>query len=399
MACGQSDLLERSQYMKVLLVGRPQLALGGGGDKVALLKTQEYLRKIGVEAEVTYDIAPDYRGYDIAHLFTLSTWHAAKKAHQFGIPYVLSTIYWDSSDAEAWILKQKPCLIRLTRYLLAKNKSLRNFFNLFRNTARLTGGSLAKLPQAFRVSLAGYILHSDELKHRRQILEWASCLTPSSEIEMRHIEQKFGGTYPYVVVPHGVEPWFATATAEEFIRIYNIQDFVLCVSASMNYRKNQLSLIKALKGTGIPLVLIGGVFSRAEHNYFKKCKKEADTNVCFLPLMPREKLASAYKAARVFALPSLYDHPGLVYLEAAVAGCNVVATEIGSAREYLGDLAWYCNPYDVDSIRQAVLEAYHAPKTGKAQHHVLQNFTWERAAQLTLGVYQKVLEGCFGGTL
>jgi len=65
----------------------------------------------------------------------------------------------------------------------------------------------------------------------------------------------------------------------------------------------------------------------------------------------------------------------------------------------LGDLAWYCNPYDVDSIRQAVLEAYHAPKTGKAQHHVLQNFTWERAAQLTLGVYQKVLEGCFGGTL
>jgi len=379
--------------MKVLLVGRPYLALGGGGDKVALLKTQEYLRKIGVDAEVTYDITPDYRGYDIAHLFTLSTWHAAKKAHQFGIPYVLSTIYWDSSDAEAWVLKQKPWLIRLTRHLLDKNKSIWNLFNLFRNTARLTRGSLAKLPQALRISLASYELHSDELKHRRQILKWASCLTPSSEIEMRHIEAKYGGTYPYIVVPHGVEPWFATGDAEEFIKLYNLQDFVLCVATSLNYRKNQLSLIKALKGTSIPLVIIAGAFSKAEQSYFNKCKKEADTNVYFLPLMPREKLASAYKAAWVFALPSLYDHPGIVYLEAAAAGCNVVATEIGSAREYLGEFAWYCNPYDVNSIRKAVLDAYHAPKTGRAQQHVLQNFTWERAAGLTLNVYKMVLEG------
>jgi len=381
--------------MRVLLVGRPQLALGGGGDKVALLKTQEYLKKIGVNAEITYDITPDYRDYDIAHLFTLSTWYAAKKARQFGIPYVLSTIYWDSSEAEAWVLKQKPWLIRLTRYLLAKNKSIWNLFNLFRNTARLTRCPLAKLPQALHISLAGYMLHYEELQHRRQILEWASCLTPSSEIEMRHIHEKFGGTYPYVVVHHGVEPWFGTGNAEEFIRLYNLQDFVLCVSGSLNYRKNQLSLIRALNGMDIPLVIVAGAFSRAEQSYFNKCKKEANANVYFLPLMPREKLASAYKAARVFALPSLYDHPGLVYLEAAAAGCNVVATEIGSAREYLGEFAWYCNPYDIDSIRRAVLEAYQAPKKGKAQHHVLQNFTWERAAQLTLNVYKMVLEGRF----
>jgi len=377
--------------MRVLLVGRPQLTLGGGGDKVALLKTQEYLRKIAVDTEVTYDITPDYRGYDIAHLFTLSTWHAARKAHQFGIPFVVSTIYWDSSDAEAWILSQKPWLIRLIRSLLAKNKSIWNLLNLVRNTLKLRRGSLAKLPQSLRVSLAGYALHSDELKHRRQILEWASCLMPSSEIEMKHTEQKFGGTYPYVVVPHGVEPWFAKGNAEEFVRFFNLQDFVLCVAASLNYRKNQLSLIRALKGMDIPLVIIAGAFSRAEQSYFKKCKKEADTNVYFLPLMAREKLASAYKAAKVFALPSLFETPGLVCLEAAVAGCNVVATEIGSAREYLGEFAWYCNPYSVESIKQAVLEAYHTTKTEKAQQHVLQNFTWERAAQATLNVYKIAL--------
>jgi len=378
--------------MKVLLIGRPQLAIGGGGDKVAILKTQEYLRKLGVDTQVTYEIVPDYRGFNIAHLFTLSTWHAARKAREYGIPYVLSTIYWDPSKAEAWVLRQKPLLVRLFRRVLSKNRSIWNLINLMRNTAKLSGGSLSRLGKAFEISWVNYNLQRDEFSRRKQVLEWASCLTPSSEIEMKHIEEKFAGTYPYAVVHRGVERWFAEGTGEKFVKEYGIKDFVLCVSAGYSYRKNQLSLIRALKGSGIPLVIIAGVRSRAERAYFKMCRREADSSVYFLPRMPRKELVSAYKAAKVFALPSLFDHPGLVYLEAA-AGCNVVATEVGSAKEYLGDLAWYCNPYDIDSIRQAVLEAYNAARRRELQDHILRNFTWERAAQLTLEVYRKVLNG------
>jgi len=379
--------------LKVLLVGRPQLKFGGGGDKVVILRTQKYLIKFGVDAQITSEIVPDYRGFDIAHLFTLSTWYAARKAREYGIPYVLSTIYWDPSEAEAWVLRQKSLPVRLFRRVLSKNKSIWNLINLVRNTAKLSGGNLLRLGKAFEISWVNYNLQRDAFSRRKQVLEWASCLTPSSEIEMKHIEEKFAGTYPCVVVHRGVERWFAEGTGENFMKKYGIKDFVLCVSAGYGYRKNQLSLIRALKGSGIPLVIIAGIRSRAERAYFKMCKREADSSVYFLPRMPREELVSAYKAAKVFSLPSLFDHPGLVYLEAAAAGCNVVATEVGSAKEYLGDLAWYCNPYDIDSIRHAVLEAYNAPRRQELQEHVLRNFTWERAAQLTLEVYRKVLNG------
>ena len=117
----------------------------------------------------------------------------------------------------------------------------------------------------------------------------------------------------------------------------------------------------------------------------------------FLETMSQKELASAMKAARVFAMPSLFETPGLVYLEAAAAGCNVVATQVGSAKEYLGDCAWYCNPYEIYSIKEAVLKAYSSPKTGSAQRRVLKYFTWERAAKLTLEVYQEVLRGALAG--
>ena len=53
-------------------------------------------------------------------------------------------------------------------------------------------------------------------------------------------------------------------------------------------------------------------------------------------------LASAYAAARVFALPSWFETPGLAALEAGLAGCAVAITPYGSTRDYFGDLRAVC---------------------------------------------------------
>ena len=50
-------------------------------------------------------------------------------------------------------------------------------------------------------------------------------------------------------------------------------------------------------------------------------------------------LASAYAAARVFALPSWFETPGLAALEAALAGARWSITPFGCTREYFGDHA------------------------------------------------------------
>ena len=68
-------------------------------------------------------------------------------------------------------------------------------------------------------------------------------------------------------------------------------------------------------------------------------------------------LRSAYAAARVHALPSWIETCGLVSLEAALAGCNVVVSTAGHELEYFRDLAYYCDPANPASIRRAVVQA------------------------------------------
>ena len=65
-------------------------------------------------------------------------------------------------------------------------------------------------------------------------------------------------------------------------------------------------------------------------------------------------LASACAAARVFALPSWFETPGLAALEAALAGCAVVITPFGSPREYFGDLVEYARPDRPGEVSRAL---------------------------------------------
>ncbi len=378
--------------MKVLLVGRPQLAIRGSGDKIVILKTGEYLEKLGVEVEITYDVCPGYQGYDIVHLFTLSTWYAAKKAWAYGIPFILSPI-WDQSVPRAVILSEKPMVTRVINKMLYRNSQVSNLLSLWLNFSRFSNLSFGKFSKAWKVSRSDYSLRRNESKYKKQILEWAKYLLPPSEFLMNSVIKEFGGFYRYDVIPFGAEVDFFEKKDEKFIKQYGLKDFILCVAAGFGYRKNQLSLIRALKGTGLSLVFVGECRTKGEERYYRKCLSESDQTVNFLPRLSEKMLASAYKAARVFALPSYFESFGLVYLEAAASGCNVVATSFSGIREHLGNLGWYCNPYDIDSIKKAVLEAYNSPKKHEAQQYILNNFTWERVAELTLEVYLKVIDG------
>jgi glycosyltransferase involved in cell wall biosynthesis len=81
----------------------------------------------------------------------------------------------------------------------------------------------------------------------------------------------------------------------------------------------------------------------------------------------------------------------LVSLEAAQSGCNIVTTERGYAREYLGDHAWYCNPSDSRSIREAVFAAWNSPPDSSLRSRILDNYTWDHAAKATLQGYLRAL--------
>ena len=88
--------------MRVLLQIRPDYQTLPGGDATHARRTCEELRALGVEAELTGALAPDLRGYDLVHVFNTQAiaapFRQAVRARSWGLPVVLSPIYWDLDD-------------------------------------------------------------------------------------------------------------------------------------------------------------------------------------------------------------------------------------------------------------------------------------------------------------
>ncbi|NDC36721.1 MAG: glycosyltransferase [Proteobacteria bacterium] len=171
--------------------------------------------------------------------------------------------------------------------------------------------------------------------------------------------------------------------------MYGVKDFVLCVGR-LESRKNQLMLLKALEDSEVPVVLVGGGFTyQPEYaEAVRNFKRRGETLV--LGRLEPEMLAAAYAAAKVHALPSWYELPGLVSLEAASYGCAVVVTDNGTARDYFGDCAMYCNPGDEQSIRKAIEAALAAP-VSPTLRAVVEQFRWDSIGPTTVTVYQDIL--------
>jgi glycosyltransferase involved in cell wall biosynthesis len=330
-----------------------------GGSEIQITKTAEHLRALGVEV----DIVPrqkELSAWDVVHVFRsarpFETALLCLNAVAQRKPLAVSTIYWNDSELSAYrrSLVQRPEADWRLRAMVQSLEAQRE-------------GTRAELAVAFAA---------------------AGALLPNSQAEADRLAQDFGlDAARMAVVPNATEPTGETAAPDLFRRRLDVQDFVLCV-ARIEDRKNQLTLIKAMYGMDVPLILIGPA---AAQPYFRLCKRAAGARVRFLGALPQSEISAAYAAAKVHALPSWFETPGLANLEAALAGCNIVTTDRGGTREYFGEMASYCDPGDRESIRLSIEQALAAPRDARLREHVASNFTWQNAAKQTLAAYESLL--------
>ncbi len=139
----------------------------------------------------------------------------------------------------------------------------------------------------------------------------------------------------------------------------NISDkesFCLHVSRLDAPNKNVHRLVEAAKKYGFKLKLAGHVFGEKE-------KKDVlnmiagYSNIEYLGEVTDDRLLNLYRSAKVFALPSLREGVGMVALEAAVYGCEIVLTNIGAPKEYYEGMAILVNPKSVDEIGCGIMKA------------------------------------------
>ena len=316
------------------------------GDSVQMNKTREALIQLGIEVDIKTQPTTDFTRYDLVHLFNIipieETYQFYQKAKQYGIPIVLSPIYWDP----------KEFLINID----TERKD--HFLSWWAKTNPL----------------------------RQEVLDGVDLLLPNGLVEQELLQEEYKLMTPARIIPNGVDPLFYYANPEKFIKRFGAKDFILCVGRICR-RKNQLSLIKAARALNQQVVLIGPI---NDYQYYQECRQEGEGQVRFLGGLNQGWIASAYAACSVHVLPSWYETPGLVNLEAGLAGCKLVTTDRGTAREYLGEMAWYCSP-ETFSVKDALRKALYSPPLLGLREHILANYIWDRVARLTLAAYQEVL--------
>lgn len=379
-----SSTLPQGPSMKVLFVNRSDSFWRPGGDVVQMLETKRNLEDLGAEIDISLSGHPIGVGYDLAHVFNsqipYEEFEQVRHLKQVRLPVCLSTIYWDATET-LWADMAVRAIFRSAK----DEAQLESYIDrLHDQTLEIKGLSPVSPSPYYRAVKAA----------QRRLFEQVDYLLPNSQLEMREISIRHGiCNKPFTVVPNGVDPEiFLCGDADRFIDKYGVRDFVV-MAGRIEGRKNQLLTLYALRNENLPVVIIGGQYDR---DYAQLCRKWAGPNVLFLGHLPQTELASAYAAARVCILPSWMETPGLAALEAALAGCNLVVTNRGATWEYFGNYAYYCDPSDPESIRDATLKAYNnferdRPRREAFRDLILSQYNWKQAAEKTLIGYKNLL--------
>ena len=226
---------------------------------------------------------------------------------------------------------------------------------------------------------------------QRVVFRHSAVLIAMSPSEANLLERDFGVDRERIcLATDGVNSMFANAKPDAFVAKYGARDFVFC-AARIEIRKNQLSLVRALRDESVTLVFAGEALAPSYRALCETAAQGGRLRVLFLPALAPDELASAYTAARVHALASWCDCAPFTPLEAVLANCSLAMSSESGARDYLENDAHYFDPADLRGIRDAVRAALDTPPSNTLRERLLQNCTWTRCAEQTRDTYNHAL--------
>ena len=329
-----------------------------GGPMMHLIQIKKHIKKLGIDIELMdmWKSRDEIFNTDLFHLHAsnISLWDLANYLHSHKSKFIVTPIFFTRRSAF----------------------TIRNVCKINSIAKKLTPA----IWSAYSIS--------------KDICNWAQHVLPNTNDEARLIRN--GLLVPnqkITTIPNGVEKRFADSDPTKFYKKYGIKDFILNVGHIGVPRKKTLSLIRALSKIDHPAVIIGRIYPSKEADLCLE-EGEKNKNLTIIPGINHDSsmLASAYAASSVFALPAMYETPGIAALEAGLAGAKVVITPYGGTKDYFKDMAIYINPYNINSIRSGIEKALNQDKDEKLKDYIGKNFLWEKVAELTANVYKKILE-------
>ncbi len=363
-----SRIASLSSQPRVLFQNRPDMFERPGGDTAVLHALRTEFAEMGIRSDISNDPFHSLDEYDIVHTFntTLSIYTEAfaRNAIARGKPLAVTPL---QEDFPRYLTRARLWFEILSRYV-ASGQSETLFDRMTKGISLDRDGPFLSAP--LTLGCAGTVLTSGKAEEKCILERFPAART--------------------VIARFGLDTKEEAVSGDLFRSAFNLDRFILCVGR-LETRKNQLMLLKALEHENLPLVFVtGGVtYQPAYRECCKRFRRSAPT--LFIERLERKMLVSAYKACAAHVLPSWYELPGLVTLEAAALGCRVVASSWGTAGDYIDEEVTWCEPDSVESVRHAVLHALELPAP-KALAGKMKDFTWRRTAEAVLESYHRLLE-------
>ena len=279
-----------------------------GGGEMQLLNYKNELEELGHQVDLFDPWKPNFMDYDIVHYFSCVFGSEAicRFVKELGLPLVISSSLWVTDD-------NRDC----------------------------------------------YSIETIKAQ-----LDLADCIITNSMMESDALSNVFNierKKFHHVYNAAGTA-FFDAEISHSFVRKYDINTKYILNVGNIEPRKNQHSLIEAMRS--IPdykLVLIGHV---RDKEYYDKCKIEGNEQVIFIgDLAPDSvELISSYQNAAAFCLPSTLETPGIAALEAAAVGTTIVITKGGSTKEYFGESAYFVEHSSINNIASGLRKGLSNPK-------------------------------------
>jgi glycosyltransferase involved in cell wall biosynthesis len=209
-------------------------------------------------------------------------------------------------------------------------------------------------------------------------------------------EQKITVIYP------GVGPEFSPCnpnTVKEIREKYHLNHPFILYTGTLAPHKNVSTLVtsfRRLKDSGMPHSLVlTGIRGWRYHSVLETVRRlHLEKDVVFTGYIPYEDLPGMYSAADLYVYPSLYEGFGLPVVEAMACGCPVIASNVSSLPEVVGDAGVLITP-TVDELATSMQEVLRdeslRDELSRKGLERASRFTWEKTAAETKKVYEELV--------
>jgi glycosyltransferase involved in cell wall biosynthesis len=234
-------------------------------------------------------------------------------------------------------------------------------------------------------------------------IKLAGHIITVSENTKTDVEAAFGVPPERVTAIHAGEPEIrppAPDTAQKVRARYGLPEKFVLFSGPLNERKNLGGFLRAFASVhgrcpGLKLVVTGSgapAFMAGIRELISALGLTED--VTFSGLVAKDDLPGLYAASEFLAYPSLFEGFGYPPLEAMICGTPVLASNVTSIPEIVGEAALLADPRSESSMAGAIERLYsdqalrrELVEKGRVR---AAGFSWRSNAAETVKIYRKV---------